>query len=242
MSRVTFENYGKAARLNLDSTIASGRYALQRLSERRIVMDVAAKLALSPNDHLLEIGCGPGNLLVPLSFLVEQAVGIDHPDVCARLRQRFSDERLELVGANFLEYEGRDSKYSKVLIYSVLNTLADQEEAIAFVDKAASLLASGGRLLIGDIANSDRKVRFTGSNTGRDFQRRWEKAMASHEHDSGSVGYAVPDDKLFFPNDIFVVEVLTRLRGKGLHAYVLPQPPDLPFGRTREDILAIAPL
>lgn len=243
MSRITFENYGKAARHNLDLTLVSGRYKLQKLAERRIVPDVTSKLALASEDRLLEIGCGPGNLLIPLSFMVTEATGIDHPDVCARLKQRFNDERVKTVGINFLDYEGPARGFDKILIYSVLNTLADQEEAFFFLDKAVSLLAPGGRLLIGDIANIDCKKRFLSSQAGQEFQKAWEASMAkaAKEGDAGDAYEAEPDHKVFQPDDAFVVSVLSRYRGAGMHSHLLSQPADLPFGMTREDILIVAP-
>ena len=160
MSRITFENYGKSARKNQDLTIVSGRYEIQKPAERKIVLDVASKLSLCSEDKLLEIGCGPGNLLIPLSFLVSAATGIDHPDVCVRLKERFVGQNLNLIGINFLDFEDLEGKYDKILIYSVINTLTDENEALRFIDKAVQLLAPGGILMIGDIANSDRKNRF----------------------------------------------------------------------------------
>jgi hypothetical protein len=42
-------------------------------------------------------------------------------------------------------------------------------------------------------------------------------------------------------DDKTVLELAGRFRSEGFHAYMLPQPADLPFGRTREDMLVIRP-
>lgn len=222
----------------------SGRYKLQKLAESRIVPDVVGKLLLEPEDKLLEIGCGPGNLLIPLSFLVAEATGIDHPDVCARLGQRFKDERVKTVGTNFLDYEGPDQSFDKILIYGVLNSLSDRDEGLAFINKAVKLLAPGGRMLIGDIANVDCKKRFLSSEAGKEFQKTWEAEMAKAAKDGGDAGNPYepePDPQVFQADDAFMVTVLSRYRSAGMHTQLLPQPADLPFGMTREDILIVSP-
>lgn len=236
MSRTTFENYGRSAQEETDLTIVSGRYAIQRRAERLVFMDVAKKLDIGPDDRLLEIGCGPGNLLIPLSFLVKSAIGIDHPEVCRRLKARFTDDKVLTIGCNFLDYvPDADAAFDKVLIYSVINTLSDQNEAVGFMDKAVGLLAPGGRLLLGDIANADRKNRFMNSPAGKRFEIEWREEMATAEPNAESEHPR--DEMMFQPTDGFVLSLMDRYRGQGFEAHLLSQPPVLPFGHTREDIL-----
>ncbi len=241
MSRISFENYGRLADEVDDPTIVGGRYAVQRRAERLVVMDVIKKLDIGPDDRLLEIGCGPGNLLIPLSFMVQSAVGIDHPNVCRFLTSRFSDPRVHAIGCNFLDYEpGADEEFDKILIYSVVGTLADGEEAVEFIDKAVDLIADGGRLLVGDIANIDRKKRFLESKTGKRFEAEWNDMMAGAPRISESCE-TLKDDKVFQPNDCFVISLIERYRARGFDTHVQVQPSDLPFGRTREDLLVCRP-
>ena len=49
------------------------------------------------------------------------------------------------------------------------------------------------------------------------------------------------DDKIMIFNDKNVLQIISHIREKGLHAYLLSQPGDLPFGHTREDILIEKP-
>ena len=244
MSRVTFENYGKAARNETDLTQVSGRYNIHKPSESLIVQDVASKLSLNAKDCLLEIGCGPGNLLIPLSFFVSEAYGIDHPDVCSRLKLRFNDSSISTCGMNFLDYEVKEKRFSKILIYSVLNTLTDANEAAHFIDKAVSLLSPGGILLLGDIANIDKKQRFLSTKAGMEFQRRWEEKMDEADHDTvPAKSYELDiDQEIFQPDDNFVLTTLLKYREAGMHSYLLSQPEELPFGMTREDIVIRRPL
>ena len=38
-----------------------------------------------------------------------------------------------------------------------------------------------------------------------------------------------------------ILDFAKRYRSRGFHAYILPQPPGLPFGHTREDLLIVRP-
>ena len=240
MSRITFDNYGTAACREPDLTVVSGRYSTQRRAERLILQDVVRKLALEPDDRLLEIGCGPGNLLTPISFLLAEAVGIDHPDICRRLSARFNDDCIKTIGVNFFDYQPDDGvQFDKILIYNVIHTLANREEALAFLDKAVSLVAPGGRLLLGDIPNADRKRRFFATNSGARFQEQWQRMQAATGGNRTIFDNLPQDARRFQPDDSFVSETIGRYRAKGMEAYTVPQSPDLPFGNTREDLLII---
>lgn len=206
-----------------------------------MIEDVISKLDLSATDRLLEIGCGAGNLLIHLSAKVSSAAGIDHPKVIARLEKRFSDPSLKLVGANFLDYEpGPDERYEKILINSVLEALSDEAEAFQFIDKAAGMLTPGGRLLIGDIANVDKKKRFIETGFGQAFAQEWRDKVAAEDggaEEEAAAKILLVDDKMLVQTDDFVLGLVRRYRRAGWEAYCLPQPSNLPFGHTREDVL-----
>jgi hypothetical protein len=103
MSRVSFESFGDLAARDLPRAEIAGRYAFQDSTEPKIVQDIAEKLQLSKRDTLLEIGCGAGNLLIPLSRLVKSAAGIDHPKLLEKLTQRCSS--IDTFPGNFLDIE-----------------------------------------------------------------------------------------------------------------------------------------
>jgi 2-polyprenyl-3-methyl-5-hydroxy-6-metoxy-1,4-benzoquinol methylase len=233
MSRVSFENYAIRAKQNLSYTIIAGRCSLQQADEKNIIHDIISKLELSPDDDLLEIGCGPGNLLIPLSFLVRKATGIDHPCVLERLATRFDDEAIEGIAGNFLDLN-IDRQFSKVLVYSVLHYLSDEDEVIYFVEKAVHLLRPGGILLLGDIPNADRKARFLATPAGKDFEKQWNSAGRDR---TASVEGLAEDNQMVKFYDEFVLRILLHFRKRGLFSYVFPQPYNLPFGFSREDII-----
>jgi 2-polyprenyl-3-methyl-5-hydroxy-6-metoxy-1,4-benzoquinol methylase len=238
MVKSSFDAYGELAKSNVSATELSGRYQSQAEAERRIAGDVWKKLAITPTDSLLEIGCGAGSLLIPLSFLTADAVGIDHPDVISYARQHAGEARIRWFSGQFPGIT-LDKRFGCILLYSVIHYISSFDEVLALIDAAVALLEPGGRLLVGDIPNRDRKARFLESEAGKIFESEWQRStLASSKAQStvfdGAAGIGTLSDRE-------VCNILTRSRGQGFHAYLLPQPPDLPFGRTREDILIVRP-
>lgn len=241
MGKKTFQQYGELADTDYSPSVKSGRYWIQAGNEPRLILDILSKLALQPTDRLLEIGCGAGNLLIPLSFMVAHATGIDHPKVIENLEKRFPDSGVRLVGSDFLDYGPEpDERYEKVLINSVLGVLSDEDEALRFIEKAAGLLVPGGRILIGDIANVDKKGRFIGTKFGKAFEREWKGRVDASDgvvEENEAAAFFRNDDRMLVQTDEFVLGLVRRFRRPGWEAYCLPQPADLPFGYTREDVL-----
>lgn len=240
MSRSTFKNYAALARSQVSSTEAGGRYNIQADAEKLVIRDVVEKLRPEPSSRLLEIGCGPGLLLIPLTLMCQASTGIDHPEVVKKLHSRFSDPKFSTVPGNFLDLD-IEGEFDRILIYSVLNCLGNRDEAVEFVDKAVGLLAPGGLLLIGDVPNKDLKDRFLKSPAGQTFQAEWEKTSADYmrRYKETVVPLLEPDTEFAIFTDQLVLELLQRYRSAGYHSYVLPQSPELPFGNTREDILIV---
>lgn len=238
MSQITFENYGRMAEALSDFILAAGRYPIQRTAEKAVLMDIVRKLDLSGEDRFLDVGCNVGNLLIPLSFIAGSVLGVDHIGCVQRLERRFPfADNVQLRSGNFLDLAFED-RYDKILIYSVLHYLSDATEVFAFVEKAVSLLAPGGKALLGDLPNISHKKRFLESPHGRQFQIEWQRQIAAQPVLSETEELDLPkDNELVEFNDRLILQIVGRLRELGFHAYILPQPSHLPFGHSREDIL-----
>ena len=237
-NRAWFEGYGHLARSDISDTAVAGRYPSQARAERLIPAEIAAKLDLGPTDTLLDVGCGPGRALIPLSYMVREAVGIDHPDVIARLAAHVRLPNVKLIGANFLDIE-IESRFSRVLVYGVIQLLSDEAEVVDLVERAFALLEPGGSLLVGDIANGDQRGRFLNSAFGRAFSAEWQARRLAETPSDEAKHQTLPPPPLpgVQIDDGLLLRLLARFRRADAHAWILPEPAELPFGHTREDIL-----
>jgi SAM-dependent methyltransferase len=232
-----FEVFGVAAASLSDATVSAGRHSFQRDSEALIAGDVVEKLRLEPSDRLLEIGCGTGNVLRPLAARVGEAVGIDHGACLAAFAP--VPENVELVPGRWPQVR-LEGDFSKVLAYSVLHYLTGADQAFEFIDRCVELVRPGGRILLGDLPNADAGARFAATDFGQRFLAAWADRVAAERSPEDRAR-----DELFagapkldrYIDDAFVTAVFARYRGRGHAVYVLPQPPDLAFSRTREDVL-----
>ena len=235
-----FESYGKMAQNNnIASITQNGRYHAQKGAEQYVSIDVIQKLEPNAQNSFLDIGCGLGLNLIPISARVSHAIGCDHPNVINRLRQQSPDLNAELIGGDFLEIEFTQT-YSKILAYSVLPSLPDLNRVETFIDKTLSLLDPAGRALLGDLANIDKKKRFLKSQRGAAFQKEWEVLNSDYQkQDDISAFQEECDKKTVIMDDKIILDLVMHIRKQGFNAYIVDQPQNLPFGNTREDILIL---
>jgi 2-polyprenyl-3-methyl-5-hydroxy-6-metoxy-1,4-benzoquinol methylase len=137
----------------IDRTLAAGRYTFQAEAEKLIVPDVISKLQPLPTSSFLEIGCGPGLLISAIEPLVASCTGIDTDKQVALAR---SATNARLIAGRF-EDINLNERFDRILIYAVIQCLPSIPAVESFILKAASLLPPQGRLLVGDIPNSDTK-------------------------------------------------------------------------------------
>jgi 2-polyprenyl-3-methyl-5-hydroxy-6-metoxy-1,4-benzoquinol methylase len=242
MSNDGFSHYQKRAELTNDPTLIAGRYSFQREAERRIGPDVQRKLELCPTDRLLDIGGGPGNLAIPLSFLVHEVWVIDNPKAIEVLASRAGNMgNVRLIAASFEEAKV-DVTFEKILIYSVIQYLPDVQAIQSFLLKAVGLLKPGGRLLIGDLPNTSRKGRFMASRQAAQVDDSWNRSMSNESATEAfqKLGGLPANTTGTNIDDEVIAGLILFLRSLGFEAYLVPQPEDLPFGLTREDILVVA--
>ena len=245
MSRKSYESYGERARTMLDPMQATGRLIMTRLGEKLILADVVKKLEIGPGDSLLDIGCGIGNIGIPLSFLVREYVGVDHPDVVARFKRRLPEDCPMLIGGNFLDSKP-ERTFDRVLAYAMIHYLTDYDEVLRFVDLALGVLPHGGRLLIGDIPNPNLKARFMTSPLAQEKGKEWDQTFENNlpkEREAVKVLTiaAEQDTEVVKFNDAVILALVAHIRSRGFDAWVEPQTFGLPFCTQREDIVVSRP-
>ncbi len=231
------EKHGKLALKIKNSTLNAGRYSFQVKSERKIHREVISKLNIINKDKCLDVGCNVGANLIPISKKVKHITGIDQINCIEILRNKIKSKNVTLISGNFLDHDFKKNKYDKIIIYSVLHVLKNKKEAYFAINKALKLLNPGGKILIGDLPNISLKNKFTSSKSGKLFLKNWNKNKKTKK-DIEAQNMLVKDPNCnLIINDLFIINLVSYLRKKGLSVFILPQNKDLPFGHTREDIV-----
>ncbi|HYM00446.1 MAG TPA: class I SAM-dependent methyltransferase, partial [Blastocatellia bacterium] len=236
-----YEAYGRLSELLSTPTLMAGREHFQKEAESLIADDVLLKLRPGQLDRLLEIGCGVGVILRPLSEHVAEAVGLDHPSCLRKFSELGIPANVELVPGQWPEAKPEGS-FDRILVYSVLQYLSGPEEARLFIKECLRILRPGGTLMLGDVPNVDSKRRFLNSSFGRKFSEEYAKRNSRAGEASEE---QMMRDELFsavkagppYLTDQFILGLLAVAGERGMESYAVPQPADLPFSYTREDIL-----
>lgn len=236
----TYEAFGRVAEVLETPTVISGRHGFQQEAESHIVADVLSKLRPLSSNRLLEIGCGVGVLLTPLSYHVAEAVGIDHPSCLEKYRQLGTPPNVQLTAGRW-PHTKADGTFDRILVYSVLHYLPDAHTAWIFINECIAVLSPGGALMLGDIPNQDSRRRFLRSDFGKRVEAQWirHKSTLDSEHAFRDQIFDQVEKNSPYLSDEFILALLANTRRQGLESYVMPQPPDLPFGYSREDVLIL---
>jgi cyclopropane fatty-acyl-phospholipid synthase-like methyltransferase len=209
--------------------------------EGAILADLIAKLpALAEkNKIVIDIGPGCGDLarifLAHCEAHAHELVLIDSQEMLEHLPDSAYAKKLAAYYPQcpqlFDDYAG---KVDAIVVYSVFQYVFAEGNAWDFVDRSLTLLAPGGRLLLGDIPNISRRKRFFASDTGVRFHQTFTQTNEVPKVIFNALEMGQIDDSV-------VLAIVARARMTGFDAYVMPQADDLPMANRREDILIIRP-
>jgi hypothetical protein len=210
--------------------------------ERAIFADIEAKLPpLAERRGQVVLDIGPGCSELP-AMVRRRCEENDHTllliDSDEMLAHHPDGERLRKFSGRFPEcpelldeYAGR---VDAIIAYSVLHYVFPSASVHAFLDAALALLAHGGHMLIGDVPNVSKRRRFFSSPAGRDFHRRFTGSDEPPEVAWGALEPGKIDDAV-------LTGLVSRARGAGYDAYLVPQAAALPMANRREDLLVVRP-
>jgi len=83
-----------------------------------LIQKIKSNLNLSPDDFLLEVGCGAGMLLGPLSTIVRRVVGVDYASSMVE-RCRNSFPHLEIMVGEAGDLSFPENTFDKIVCFSV---------------------------------------------------------------------------------------------------------------------------
>jgi len=155
---------------------------------------------------------------------------IDGRNVLEQLpRATFIEHIPDQFPKSIKQYFSQCSKAGAIISYSVCQYLPSFCEFKRFIECATSLLAPGGRLLVGDIPNRDMRMRFLRSKAGKNSKSLIFNNRVRHKRFLQSQSTYLDDPNL--------INILQIQREKGYHAWIIPQKSNLPQGNRREDLL-----
>ena len=237
-----YTTFGRRAERGLPPILASSRHEFHLQAIPEILADVVAKMAPERHERMLDIGCGPGLFLDDLAARVASVVAMDHESLLEVVRRDLRATNVELLAGQFPATRP-EGLFDVILAYSVLNYAQTARDALAFVDAALALLAPGGRLLLADLPNTDAAKRYRDSSerlrVAAEYEASRAEMRARHPEQ-----YAIEDEIMrnvrpleLYINDAFILALLADTRARGYESYVLPQPRELPFSLSRDDVL-----
>lgn len=121
----------------------------------QIVDLIKLKLKLSKSDNLLEVGCGAGMLLIPLSKYVKHFWGADYSEPHIKAMKKHFNVNALVAKADKLPFN--DNEFNKILCHSVFQYFPSLNYAKKSISEMIRVCGHGGRILIMDIPDLAKK-------------------------------------------------------------------------------------
>jgi ubiquinone/menaquinone biosynthesis C-methylase UbiE len=117
---------------------------------------VTRELDLGPQSKFLEVGCGAGMFLAPISELVIRAVGCDLSENMVKRAQQINNElMIQVTEACYLPYVSNE--FDAILVYSVFHYFPSNDYANRTLRELLRVCRKNGRIWIGDIPDKSKQ-------------------------------------------------------------------------------------
>lgn len=122
----------------------------------RTVHHVVEHCHITKDSAVMEVCCGNGMLIGPISKVCKKAIGVDFSkQLLAQLNTEFPGS-IETHLADALEFEWKGGKLDVVLIYFAIQCFSERD-ALRLIARAFSWLRPDGILFIGDVPDEEKK-------------------------------------------------------------------------------------
>jgi 2-polyprenyl-3-methyl-5-hydroxy-6-metoxy-1,4-benzoquinol methylase len=209
-------------------------------AETAILQDIVAKLPAlaSEGATVVDIGCGATPLTGAIDDLCKrqghELLLIDGEAVLSALPDRPGVTKLVGRFPEPTQIESWGGRCDAIITYSVMQFIFVEASVFGFLDAVLGMLRPGGRALLADLPNQSMRRRFMASAAGRAFHRQYVGA----DTEPDLTWPAVPRPEF---DDAAVLSLLSRARDAGYHAWLVPQPRELPMANRREDLVIERP-
>ena len=242
MGKIAFHNFGFVSKVQNNFTISSSRYAFQKKYEYFILLDIIKKMKINNHDTFLDIGCNVGTQLIPISFLVKNAYGIDHKSCLQKIKKRLPEfNSKNLIHGDYLDLKIK-KKFTKILCYSVIQYLDSEYDISIFVLKLLNQLSKGGLVLIGDIPVSDLEIKFYKTVKGQKWTKNFNNENKKTKIRSISDFLKDrPKDDSYIGSINFTIlnNIIKSINKKKFIIKKIKHNDNFPFGPTRVDLIII---
>jgi len=114
------------------------------------------ELNLVQRSKFLEVGCGAGMFLGPISEMVDKAVGCDLSEsMLKRAHMHKEDAEVQVAEARHLPYAS--GEFNAILVYSVFHYFPTREYAKKALRELFRLICKNGRIWIGDVPDKSKR-------------------------------------------------------------------------------------
>jgi len=200
----------------------SSRMPINDIITQNIIKHITQVLQLYPGDSLLDVCCGNGFLAHQLAKRCRRVVGIDisHAQIHLALHDHNAVNTTYYQGDALELSKLIPQTFDKILLYFSFQYFESVEAGSQVVGEMAKLLHPKGRILIGDVPDSQYFFKYY--NTPKRYLSYLYK-KARKKNDMGK----------FWKTK----EMEAIAKEHGLKLSILPQPKHLPFSYYRTDYL-----
>ncbi len=123
-----------------------------------IIAIIREKLELSPNKRLLEVGCGSGAILFPLSKFVKKIVGVDYSKSLIKVAHKILPSTAVVLISDAKALPLADSMFDSILSYSVFFYFPNLDYAENVLKELIRISKPHSRILLMDIPDESKKT------------------------------------------------------------------------------------
>ena len=218
-------------------SLETGRYKFQKKEEKKIINEITKILELNKSDKIIDIGCGTGDVVIPLSRKVKSITAVDYPKIIDLLKKRSDKQRvknMKFISSDMLKLKTK-KKFNKVLAYSLIHYMKDKNQLKKFIKKLLDLTSSNGIILIGEIPNISMKKRFLKSKIRKEINKKFLHNLNKLKQKyTSQFNYNEKFIQIYDKEIRFMINYCNQI---GVDAYVLPIKKGLPFSYTRVNLL-----